>query len=290
MSLEPETALLEVEHLRVRHRGRRRESMVAVDDVSFTVPPGETVGLVGESGSGKTSIARAVLGLIKPEAGNIRFAGNDITSRTLQMRRRLARELQVVFQDPYSSLNPARTIGSSLVEPLLGWSRGSRDSARKQAQTTLRRVGLTADAMERYPSAFSGGQRQRIAIARALVMEPKLIVCDEPVSALDLSVQAQILNLLVDLQVRERLSYLFISHDLSVVRHMAHHVLVLQRGRIVEEGSGDKLWNASRQPYTRLLIDSVPQPDPSKRRDGQALARSTGPVGSGLNGRTPFQA
>jgi ABC-type glutathione transport system ATPase component len=257
--------LLDVEGLAIRYKARRRDTPRAVDDVTFMIAPGQTVGLVGESGSGKSSIGKAILGLVKPEAGTVRLEGRDILNRNLEMRRRLAHELQVVFQDPYSSLNPVRTVGSSLTEPLLVGKGHTREAAREKARAMLARVGLPADALERYPSAFSGGQRQRIAIARALVMEARLIICDEPVSALDLSVQAQVLNLLVELQALEGLSYLFISHDLSVVRHMSHHVIVLQRGRIVEQGSGEKLWSRPEHPYTRALIDSVPDPDPSKR-------------------------
>jgi ABC-type glutathione transport system ATPase component len=265
-----ESPLLDVEQLTVRYSGRRRSQVVAVDDVSFAVRPGQTVGLVGESGSGKSSIGKAILGLVKPAAGSIRFDGRDIVERDLALRRSLAHQLQVVFQDPNSSLNPTRTIASSLMEPLLVGRDKGRETAREKAGAMLERVGLTRDAMERYPSAFSGGQRQRIAIARALVMEPRLIICDEPVSALDLSVQARVLNLLVDLQLRDNLSFLFISHDLSVVRHMSHYVLVLQRGKVVEHGTGDQLWNSPEHPYTRALIASVPDPNPAHRQDGRA--------------------
>jgi len=258
--------LLEVQNLTVRYTARRQADVVAVDDVTFAVGPGETVGLVGESGSGKSSIAKAVLGLVRPEAGTIRFDDHDIANPSLAQRRRLAYDLQVVFQDPYSSLNPARTVGSSLMEPLLVGRGSSRDAAREKAAAILARVGLPRDAIDRYPSAFSGGQRQRIAIARALVMEPKLIICDEPVSALDLSVQAQVLNLLVELQVGEGLSYLFISHDLAVVRHVSHHVVVLKDGAIVEQGPGNELWRAATHPYTRALIDAVPKPNAPRRQ------------------------
>ena len=257
--------LLEAEHLMVRYRSRRRREVLAVDDVGFEVRAGQTVALVGESGSGKTSIGKAILGLVTPDSGAIRFEGRNIVGRNLRMRRELASELQVIFQDPYSSLNPARTVGSSLVEPLLVRGTVGRGEAADRARSALARVGLPGDTMSRFPSAFSGGQRQRIAIARALVMRPKLIICDEPVSALDLSVQAQVLNLLGELQARDGISYLLISHDLSIVRYMAHYVLVLRQGRIVERGPGAQLWHAPEHPYTQALIAAVPEPDPAKR-------------------------
>ena len=258
--------LLRAADLSVTYGHRGRAAAPAVHDVSFSVRQGETVGLVGESGSGKSSIAKAVLGLIRPSSGSIHFGERDITNPSRKMRRALAHELQVVFQDPFSSLNPARTVGSSLIEPLLVGRSMSVKVAQERARSTLSRVGLPVDAMSRFPANFSGGQRQRIAIARALVMEPKLIVCDEPVSALDLSIQAQVLNLLIELQHRDDLSYLFISHDLSVVRYLAHQVLVLQRGEIVEQGPGEKVWNAPQHPYTQALIASVPKLDPSARQ------------------------
>ncbi|WP_415853284.1 ATP-binding cassette domain-containing protein [Sinomonas sp. G460-2] len=240
--------------------------------MGFSIEHGQTVGLVGESGSGKSSIGKAILGLVPPESGSIHLAGRNIINLARSARRSLSKDLQVVFQDPNSSLNPTRTIGSSLIEPLLAARRCTRIEALGRARDMLARVGMPADSMDRYPSAFSGGQRQRIAIARALVMDPKLIVCDEPVSALDLSVQAQVLNLMVELQARDGLSYLFISHDLSVVRYISHHVLVLQRGAVVEEGSGDQVWNAPVHPYTRALIDSIPEPDPARRQRRRAPA------------------
>jgi ABC-type glutathione transport system ATPase component len=270
-------SLLEVRDLVVRYpgasgrgsaggRGRGRGlGGAAVGGVSLEVAAGRTVGLVGESGSGKSSIAKAVLGLVAPESGSVRFGGRDVVRPSLALRRELARELQVVFQDPFSSLNPTRTVGSSLVEPLLVGRSTRRGEAERAAVETLGRVGLPAEVMERYPSAFSGGQLQRIAIARALVMKPRLIICDEAVSALDLSVQAQVLNLLVDLQVREGLSYLFISHDLAVVRHMSHQVVVLQRGQVVERGTGEQVWTSPQHPYTRSLIASVPETNPTRR-------------------------
>ncbi|MEV8634898.1 oligopeptide/dipeptide ABC transporter ATP-binding protein [Streptosporangium sp. NPDC051023] len=263
--------LLEVDDLTVEYgqgrRGRRGHapSLRAVDGVSFDVRPGETVGLVGESGSGKSTVARAVLGLTPVTSGRIRFDGTDITHAGRGLRRTLSARLQMVFQDPYSSLNPARTIGQTLAEPLLvhHGHRSARADARVAAM--LERVGLPAKAAERYPSQFSGGQRQRIAIARALMTSAELVVCDEPVSALDLSIQAQTLNLLSELQRELSLSYLFIAHDLPVVRYLSHRVVVLYRGGVMETGPVDLVYERPAHPYTRALLAAVPDPDPRIR-------------------------
>lgn len=253
--------LLEVCDLRVQFPGRGRdEGVPAVDGVSLHIAPGETLGLVGESGSGKSTLSNAVLGLVRPTAGRIRFAGQDITNARPVERRRLAQRLQVVFQDPYGSLNPSRTIGATLAEPLRVHQRLGRAGATTRVTEILAKVGLPADAADRYPRQFSGGQRQRIAIARALVLQPELIICDEPTSALDLSVQAQILNVLLTLQQDLGLAYLFVSHDIEVVRHMAHRVAVLLQGRLVEEGTVEQVTTAPRHPYTRKLLASVPVP------------------------------
>lgn len=257
--------LLEVKDLSVSYSRRTKKVPPVVSGVTFSIRPGQTVGLVGESGSGKSTIGKAILGLVAPSAGTISFRGQNIAHPNLALRRQLAKELSVVFQDPTSSLNPTRTIGSSLMEPLLVDRTVTREGARIRAAETLAAVSMPSDVLDRYPAAFSGGQRQRIAIARALMMSPQLIVCDEPVSALDLSVQAQVLNLMVDLQTRLGVSYLFISHDLSVVRYVCHEVLVLKKGQVVEHGSGDQIWNAPQHPYTRALIDAIPKPDPSAR-------------------------
>jgi ABC-type oligopeptide transport system ATPase subunit len=267
--MRPTEALLEVTGLTVRY-SRRSNAQPVVRDVSFAIGQGQTVGLVGESGSGKSTIGKAILGLVAPSSGLISLRGRNIARPNLAMRRQLAHELSVVFQDPNSSINPTRTIGSSLMEPLLVGGKVSRDAAWSRATEMLGNVGMAGDVMHRYPSAFSGGQRQRISIARALVMDPQLIVCDEPVSALDLSVQAQVLNLMVDLQVRLGVSYLFISHDLSVVRHICHEILVLQKGQVVERGTGEQIWNAPQHAYTQALINSIPEPDPAKRRAGHS--------------------
>ncbi|MBN9192026.1 ATP-binding cassette domain-containing protein [Microbacterium sp.] len=260
--------LLKVEDLAVEFRiaGSRRRTMRAVDGVSFSVAPGETVALVGESGSGKSTIGRSILGLTPPRSGRIEFEGRDITHRTRAEQRSIARDLQVVFQDPYSSLNPAKTIGQNLSEPLRAQGMASSAAARERMHALLRQVGLPADSPDRYPSGFSGGQRQRIAIARALILGPKLIVCDEPTSALDVSTQAAVLQLLRDLRHEFQVSYLFITHDLAVVRHFADRVLVLRQGRLVEEGDVEQICENPQHPYTRELIATAPVPDPVLQR------------------------
>jgi len=259
--------LLDVRDLRVDYPGHRRRDRAvrAVDGVSLSIRPGQTLGLVGESGSGKSTIGKAILGLVRPVAGQITFQGEDITVLPPGRRRLLSRHIQVVFQDPYGSLNPARTIGQTIAEPLQVWHRLSRAELDARVCELLAQVGLPAGAMHRYPAQFSGGQRQRIAIARALAPGPRLVVCDEPVSALDVSVQAQVLNLLLELQQRHGLSYLFVSHDMSVVRHVSHRVAVMRAGRIVEEGPVEILTGRPRHPYTRALLAAAPVPDPAEQ-------------------------
>lgn len=257
--------LLEVRDLTVTY-GRGRRSLQAVDGVSFDIGHGETVGLVGESGSGKSTIGRSVLGLVRVSGGVVRFRGEDITRAGRARRRALSRQLQVVFQDPYSSLNPARTVGQTLAEPLRVHERLSGADLHHRIAAALDAVGLSADAAERYPVSFSGGQRQRIAIARALMLSPSLVICDEPVSALDLSMQAQVINLLLELQERLQLSYLFISHDLALVRHLSHRILVLYRGRVMETGPADRVSAAPAHPYTQRLLAAAPLPDPVLQR------------------------
>ncbi|WAH96265.1 ATP-binding cassette domain-containing protein [Arthrobacter sp. MMS18-M83] len=257
--------LLEVKDLQVIYKTRRRE-FHALKGVSLSIAAGETVGLVGESGSGKTTIGKAVLGQVQVTAGQVLFDGEEITTASRRRRQELGRELQVVFQDPYSSLNPARTVGQTLAEPLSRDKSLGRDAVRLRIADILRRVGMPEDTAERYPGQFSGGQRQRIAIARAVIGRPRLVVCDEPVSALDLSVQAQVLNLLNELQQDMKLSMLFISHDLTVVRHVSQRTVVLYRGEIVEEGDAQQVHDHPRHPYTRALIDASPVPDPDLQR------------------------
>jgi oligopeptide/dipeptide ABC transporter ATP-binding protein len=266
--------LLEIDGLVVEFEGRRgRKPTRAVDDVSLALGVRETVGLVGESGAGKSTIGRAVLGLVPVTSGTISFAGAEITNARGEDRRRLGRELQVVFQDPYSSLNPTRTIGQTLGESVRAHQKIGKAELDALVNAILERVGLPTDAGRRYPTQFSGGQRQRVAIARALISRPRLVICDEPVTALDLSIQAQILNLLRDLQDELSLSYLFVAHDLSVVRHVAHRVIVLYRGVIVEEGPTEALYAHPRHPYTQALLDAMPVPDPRQQRERRERQR-----------------
>jgi oligopeptide/dipeptide ABC transporter ATP-binding protein len=281
--------LLEVEDLSVVFKqGRGQPPLRASDHVGLTVGHGETVGLVGESGSGKSTIGRAVLGLAPVASGRIRFGGQDITHAGFKERRALSARLQVVFQDPYSSLNPARTIGQTLAEPLLVHRKLSSADLAAAIAATLVRVGLPADAAGKYPSQFSGGQRQRIAIARALIIEPQLIVCDEPLSALDLSIQAHVLNLLTQLQKDTQVSYLFISHDIPLVRHLCHRMVVLYRGQIMESGPSRDVYSTPRHPYTRALLASVPNPDPRvQKRRAAPVTVVAGPVL--VQGGCPFQ-
>ena len=259
--------LLDIDGLAVTYRGARRSQQNrAVDGVSLQVILGETLGLVGESGSGKTSIGAAVVGLAPVTHGSIRFDGEDITRATAGRRRVLSAKIQVIFQDPYSSLNPSRTIGQTLVEPLLVHSKLNRHESRVQVRAMLEKVGLDGAVADRYPRQFSGGQRQRIAIARSLIVSPRLVICDEPVSGLDLSVQAQVLNVLLSLQEQLLLSYLFISHDLAVVRHMSQRIAVLYRGRIMESGVAETVYATPGHPYTQELLAANPIPDPHQQR------------------------
>lgn len=256
-------SLLDVEALDVTYGSGRRSNRV-LHDVTVSIAPGETLGLVGESGSGKTTLGRAVLGLVPVASGSIRFLGDDITRASASKRRRLARDLQVVFQDPYSSLNPAMTIEDILSETLI--AQGTRaQAARSRVRGLLDRVGMPADSASRYAREFSGGQRQRVAIARALSLEPRLIVCDEPVSALDLSTQQRVLELLIDIQQQTGVAYLFISHDLAVVRHISHRVAVMLDGRIVELGAARKVTGDPDHPYTQRLLAANLLADPDEQ-------------------------
>ncbi|MCZ9880616.1 ATP-binding cassette domain-containing protein [Arthrobacter sp. B2a2-09] len=272
------TALLDVRDLRVTYQGRglRRRSYEVLHGISLAIGRGETLGVVGESGSGKSTIGRAVLGLVKPRGGTIHFDGRDVTHADAATRRALAKDLQVIFQDPYSSLSPSLTVGDILSEPLIVQG-ASRHDARRRVQELLDQVGLPRDAADRIPREFSGGQRQRVAIARALAPEPRLIVCDEPVSALDLSTQARVLELLIDIQRRTGVSYLFVSHDLAVVRHISHRVSVVYRGDIVETGAAEVVTRAPEHPYTQQLLLAAPVADPvtqQKRRAERKLFRA----------------
>ena len=239
----------------------------AVDDVSFEIYPGKTLGLVGESGSGKSTTGYCVLQLLKPTAGSVSFLGEELTTMKKEELRRMRREMQIVFQDPYASLNPRMTVGNIVGEPLLVHTVGYRKRRRKTVEELLEVVGFNPDFVNRYPHEFSGGQRQRIGIARALALNPRLIVCDEPVSALDVSIQAQILNLLKDLQAEFGLAYLFVAHDLAVVRAVSDDIAVMNKGKIVEAGPADQVYNQPRDEYTKALLAAVPVPDPQRMRE-----------------------
>ncbi|BCW44753.1 ATP-binding cassette domain-containing protein [Arthrobacter sp. StoSoilB5] len=265
------TPLLNVSDLRVAFKGHgfRPREVEVLHGVSLTIAEGETLGVVGESGSGKTTIGRAVLGLVKPSGGRITFRGSNITHATPKERRTLSKDIQVVFQDPYTSLNPSLTIGDTLSEPLIVEGT-SATQARARVRMLLDQVGLPGDAAERLPREFSGGQRQRVAIARALAPEPKLIVCDEPVSALDLSTQARVMDLFIDIQRRTGVAYLFVSHDLAVVRHISHRVSVVYRGDIVETGPADRVTSTPEHPYTQRLLLAAPIADPVEQEKRRA--------------------
>jgi ABC-type oligopeptide transport system ATPase subunit len=246
-----------------RHVGDVR----AVDGVSFDVQPGETLGLVGESGSGKSTTGYCVLQLLKPTSGSVRFEGQELTELGREPVRRLRREMQIVFQDPYSSLDPRMTVGDIVSEPLVVHRIGTRRDRSGRVRELLDVVGFNPNFTNRYPHEFSGGQRQRIGIARALALNPKLIVCDEPVSALDVSIQAQILNLLKDLQHDFGLTYLFIAHDLAVVRAMSDRIAVMNRGKLVEIGPAEEVYTNPKDEYTKALLSAVPIPDPRKMKE-----------------------
>ncbi|MFK3835032.1 MULTISPECIES: ATP-binding cassette domain-containing protein [Microbacterium] len=248
--------VLQVKNITQRF-GHGDNVMTALDDVSLNVPRGETLGLVGESGSGKSTLARAILLMRKPTLGTIEFDGADVTGIRGRALRTHRRRIQMVFQDPNDSLDPRFTVARSIAEPLVAAGIGQKERRRRIADS-LDRVGLPMDSAGRYPHEFSGGQRQRIAIARAMAAEPEFVVLDEPTSALDVSVQAQVLNLLVQLQKDTGVTYLFITHNLSVVHHIAHRVAVMHQGRVVEEGTGEQVMNAPQHPYTQKLLESMP--------------------------------
>jgi oligopeptide transport system ATP-binding protein len=269
MSTETTRTLLDVRGLKKHFPIRRgvfsriRGYVRAVDGVDLSLGPGETLGLVGESGSGKTTTGRCILRLIEPTAGSVVFDGVDLLALSPSGMRRMRRKIQVIFQDPYSSLNPRMKIGSIVGEPLAIHRIAKGVEREHRVADLLCKVGLDPQAMKRYPHEFSGGQRQRIGIARALALNPKLIICDEPVSALDVSVQAQVMNLLMDLQEEFSLTYLFIAHDLSVVEHISDRVAVMYLGKIVEVASSDSLYRDPKHPYTKALLSAVPVPDPT---------------------------
>ncbi len=295
------TPLVQVQHLKKyfpiyqglviqRHVG----DIKAVDDVSFEIYEGETLGLVGETGCGKTTVGRTMLRLYEPTSGQIIFGGRDITRLRESDLRRMRARMQMVFQDPYASLNPRMTVGSIISAPLEvhGVERGKQK--RDRVQQLLRLVGLNPDFVNRYPHEFSGGQRQRIGIARALAVNPQLVVCDEPISSLDVSIQAQVVNLLEELQDQLGLTYLFIAHDLSMVRHISDRMAVMYLGKIVELADRDEIYTHSLHPYTQALMSAVPVPDPdiakSRRRvilEGDIPSPANPPVGCNFNTRCP---
>jgi oligopeptide transport system ATP-binding protein len=276
-------ALLEVTDL-VKHfpikRGilidREVDQVRAVDGISFSIPRGQTLGLVGESGSGKTTASRAVMQLIRPTSGSVKFEGREIAGLSRRRMRPLRREMQMIFQDPYASLNPRKRIGQIVGDPLRRQGVASGSELRKRVNELLDRVGLQTEHANRFPHEFSGGQRQRIGIARALALQPKLVIADEPVSALDVSIQAQIINLLDDLQDEFGLTYLFVAHDIGVVRHISDRIAVMHDGKIVEEGSADQVCERPVDAYTKKLLAAVPIPDPRESRERRQGAASAG--------------
>ena len=278
--------LLKVEDLKMHfpvHGGvfyRQVATVFAVDGVNFSIEPGKTLGLVGESGCGKSTVGRALLRLYEPTAGKVSFEGQDITHLKGENLRDLRLDMQMIFQDPFESLNPRHTIGDILEEPFVIHKIGSPDERKQEVLKLLGRVGMPADAIHKYPHEFSGGQRQRVGIARAIALKPKLIICDEPVSALDVSIQSQILNLLLELQQEMGMAYLFVAHDLSVIKHVSDQIAVMYLGRIVEIADSESLYQNPMHPYTQALISSIPVPDPRQRKNFVPLQ---GEVPSPLN-------
>ena len=289
-----EAPLLLVDDL-VKHFPVRDGTVHAVDGVTFELAAGETLGLVGESGCGKSTLGKTLLRLHPPTSGSVRLQGRELASVSRRAMKPLRRDLQMVFQDPFASLNPRTTVGRAIEEPLIVHGIGTRAERRERVQWLLQKVGLPQDAANRHPHEFSGGQRQRIGIARALALQPKIIVCDEPVSALDVSVRAQVLNLLADLKDEFGLAYLFISHDLSVVEYVCDRVAVMYLGRIVEIAPRQRLWQQPLHPYTRALLDAAPLPDPTRRRgrrvllDGDIPSPVDPPSGCRFRTRCPMQ-
>lgn len=264
----------------------------AVDDMSFVIRKGETLGLVGESGCGKSTAGRTILRLMKPTGGEILFEGKDITRLAGSKLQKARRDFQMVFQDPYASLNPTQMVGDIIAEPILNYEKRNKKELEQEIKTLLKRVGLPEEAYYKYAHEFSGGQRQRIGIARALALHPKLIVADEPVSALDVSVQSQVLNLLKELQIEFDLTYLFIAHDLSVVKHMSDRIGVMYLGNLVELASNKDLYKEPLHPYTQALISAIPEPNPAKRKErivlrGDVPSPQNPPTGCPFHTRCP---
>lgn len=295
-----EKTLLEIKHLKKHFPikggifSKTIGYVYAVDDISFTLNQGETLGLVGESGCGKSTTGRTILRLIEPTAGEVKFEGQEITGLDKGDMRALRREMQIIFQDPYASLNPRMTIGSIIGEPLEIHKIAKGAEKEEQVASLLQKVGLRPEDMRKYPHEFSGGQRQRIGIARALGLNPKLIVCDEPVSALDVSIQAQVINLLEDLQDEFGLSYLFIAHNLNVVEHISDRVAVMYLGKIVELASDIELYKNPQHPYTEALLSAVPIPDPTLKKkriilEGDVPSPINPPSGCHFHTRCPYK-
>ncbi|ABM57616.1 ABC transporter ATP-binding protein [Verminephrobacter eiseniae] len=291
--------LLQVRDLRKHYLRPQRwlrpamPAIKAVDGVSFSVARGETLALVGESGCGKTTTAKAVLRLIEPDAGSVQLDGQELLTLSAREMRLRRRQMQIIFQDPYASLDPRLKAGAIVAEPLRNFGSGTAPEQRERVQWLLARVGLRPEAVKKFPHEFSGGQRQRLGIARALALNPRLIVCDEPVSALDVSVQAQVVNLLMDLQAEFGIAYLFVAHDLAVVRHISHRVAVMYLGQIVEIADRDPLFTAPLHPYTEILLASAPVPNPHLRTrrlllQGDPPSPANPPAGCRFHTRCPI--
>ena len=284
--------ILEVRGLTKHFPLRNSKAVVrAVDDVTLCIRAGETLGLVGESGSGKSTVARCIVGLVEPDAGEIRVEGTDVAGFSKTALRPIRRRMQMVFQDPYASLNPRMRASEIVAEPLINYGVGSRAERRAKVAALFASVGLRADDPSKYPHQFSGGQRQRLGIARALALDPALVICDEPVSALDVSIQAQIINLLMDLQEERGLAYLVVAHDLAVVEHVSHRVAVLYLGKIVEQAATEQLFATPRHPYTEALLASVPSidtPRAAKPLAGEIPSAINPPSGCAFHTRCPY--
>jgi oligopeptide/dipeptide ABC transporter ATP-binding protein len=273
---------------------RRKGEVKAVDDVSLTVEEGETLGLVGESGCGKSTLGRSILRLIEPTEGEVVFQGKNLLKLSQSQLRKMRREMQIIFQDPYASLNPRMQVGRIVGEGLEIHKLASGRKKRDRVMELLNQVGLREEHYDRYPHEFSGGQRQRIGIARALAVNPRFIVADEPVSALDVSIQAQIINLLQELQEKRHLTYVFISHDLRVIEHISHRVAIMYLGKIVEIARSEKIYQEAKHPYTRALLSAVPIPDPNRKKEkailqGDVPSAVRPPPGCSFHPRCPFR-